>query len=70
MVEGHCSLCGGEINAPPNAGSDVRYLRGEEACLIIADSEYPVHKCPRLTREEATELLQLHDMELPEDWEF
>lgn len=70
MPDEVCSICGGEIAAPPKPDSEIKYLRGESGCLIVADLEYPLHKCPALSKAEATELLQTADIELPEEFDL
>jgi hypothetical protein len=65
-----CELCDGEILTPPRRDSNVRWLRGEQGWLIIADMEYTLHKCPGFTKQEATELLRLSDLDIPDECDF
>jgi hypothetical protein len=56
--ENTCPVCSGAVLAPPNEKSHVIYLRGKTGAMIIADGEYPLHRCESLTRDEERELLR------------
>jgi hypothetical protein len=53
-----CELCGGRIIEPPRHDSRIIYLRAPTGALIIADGEYPLHKCESLSRDDERDLLR------------
>jgi hypothetical protein len=56
--ENTCPVCSEAVLAPPSEQSHVTYLRAETGAIIIADGEYPLHRCDSLTREDERDLLR------------
>jgi hypothetical protein len=58
MPDELCEVCGGPIKDPPRAGSRIVYLRAGTGAMIIADAEFPLHKCDSLSRDDEQDLLR------------
>lgn len=54
----NCALCGGIVANPPRPDSRVIRIEGSTGCVVVADREYPLHRCEGLDAMEEQDLLR------------
>lgn len=58
MTKTQCALCGGPVADLPTPHSRFVRVQGTTGCLVIADGEYPLHRCETLDPLEEQDLLR------------
>jgi hypothetical protein len=58
MTQTRCALCGGPVADPPTPRSRIVRVEGKTGCLVLADAEYPLHRCETLDPVEEQDLLR------------